>query len=303
MQYSNNALNIMIAKTYKGIGRAWIVKNIKGHEDDQQVVNLLNRDLKGIQVSVDELKQRKLKCAQFLEKMSDFADGVVALGDDNFPSHRGNVKNSEKPVLLFYRGNIALLSSPHNIAVIGVLSPDDYTEAKERLLVTKLVEKNACIVSGLAQGCDAIAHDQALNCQGKTVAILPSPLSNIMPAVNKPLAERIIAADGLLISEYYDEPKTKMELNGRYQERDRLQALFSDAIILASSYAKNDLGNDSGSRLAMGYALNYDIQRAVMYDELEDADNPKYDLNRQLINESANNLLVITKDMTNLNLL
>ena len=297
MKYTNNALNILIAKTYKGIGKAWIVKNVKGHESDEQLLALINGSLKDQIVTLDELIVRKKKCADFLEKMSGFADGVTVWGDPDFPPSRGNVKNSEQPVTLFYRGNLDLVqSSSQNIAVIGVLSPDPHTETKERQLVTHLVKAGVCVVSGLAQGCDAIAHDQTLNCHGKTVAILPSPLSNILPAVNKPLADKIVASGGLLLSEYYDEPKAKMELNGRYQERDRLQALFSDAIILASSYAKNDLGNDSGSRLAMGYALAYGIQRAVMYDEHEDANNPKYDLNRQILAE-PDKPLKLTSDL------
>lgn len=87
-----------------------------------------------------------------------------------------------------------------------------------------------------------------------------------MPAKNKELAEDIVSNGGLLISEYLTASKSKMELNGRYQERDRLQALFSNAIVLSASYAKNDVGNDSGSRLAMGYARDYSICQVVIYD-------------------------------------
>lgn len=297
MKYSENAIHIMIAKTYKGIGKAWIVKNINGQEDEQQVTALLNRDVKGVQITLEEFKQRKERCAAYLEKMADFADGVVALGDPDFPVHRGKVKNSEKPVLLFYRGDLSLLSlQSQNVAVIGVLQPDAYTETAEQNMVAHLVKNGACIISGLAQGCDAIAHKAALHAQGKTVAILPSPLNNILPAVNRKLAADIIQTGGLLISEYYDDPKSKMELSSRYQERDRLQALFSDAIILTSSYAKNDLGNDSGSRLAMGYAFNYGIPRAVMYDKQTDAHNPKYDLNRQLMQEDSRIRIIHPQD-------
>jgi DNA processing protein len=78
-----------------------------------------------------------------------------------------------------------------------------------------------------------------------------------------------------------------MELGGRYQERDRLQALFSDSIILSASYAKNDLGNDSGSRLAMEYALNYSIPRSVIYDPIVNKNNKKYDLNRKILEEDS----------------
>src|SRR5690606_15349827 len=79
---------------------------------------------------------------------------------------------------------------------------------------------------------------------------------------------------------------------GRYQERDRLQALYSNSIVLAASYAKNDIGNDSGSRLAMGYAKDYSIPRVVIYDKEKDLNNPKYDLNRQILDEDSNVFVV-----------
>ncbi len=293
MNYTNNALNILASLTYKGIGKAWIVKNLQGNESEEVIVSLLNKALKGNDTSVAEFEQRKQRLAFQVEKVSDFMDGLVALGDPDFPKHRGNVKNSEKPVSLFYKGDISLLSHRNkNIAVIGLLEPDQTTQVSERKVVHELVQKGATIVSGLANGCDAIAHDQTLLSQGKTVAILPSPLHNILPIGNRPLAINILQAGGLLVSEYLNDATSKMAFNGRYQERDRLQALFSDGIILTASYAKNDLGNDSGSRLAMEYARQYEIPRSVMYESTTDSLNPKYDLNRQLIKEQ-DDLLVI----------
>ena len=90
--------------------------------------------------------------------------------------------------------------------------------------------------------------------------------------------------------------KNQMELSSRYKERDRLQALFCDTIVLAASYAQNsgvrwELEGqklDSGARLAMGYAKDYQIARAVMYDESIDVNNPMFDLNRDLIAEQKN---------------
>ena len=158
----------------------------------------------------------------------------MAIGDDDFPQHRGSVKNSERPIFLFYRGDLTLLSAESkNVAVIGLLNPSREIESIERRLVSGLVENGAVIVSGLALGCDSIAHQQALASNGKTVAILPSPLSDIMPAKNRGLAADIVANGGLLVSEYLTAPKSKMELSGRYQERDRLQALFSNSVVLS----------------------------------------------------------------------
>lgn len=299
MIYTENAINILTAKTFKGIGRAWIVKNLYDNKDVKTIISLLNKDTKAEEpITQFNFDKKKNVVLNALKKSEEFIDGVIAIGDENFPQHRGNVKNSEKPIFLFYRGNLSLLKENNkNVAVIGLLNPDDETEKIENEVVAELINNGATIVSGLALGCDTIAHKQALNSNGKTVAILPSPLNNIMPATNKALADEILKQDGLLVTEYLTEAKSKRELGGRYQERDRLQALFSDSIILSASYAKNDQGNDSGSRLAMGYALDYSIPRAVIYDKIANKDNPKYDLNRQLINEDKQ---IIVIDSVNL---
>jgi len=294
MIYSENTINILTAKTYKGIGKAWIVKNLRGNETVDSIVSLLNRDAKNDYcITSEDFEKNKEGIRDDILKLEGFIDGVVSIGDKKFPPYRGKVKNSEQPIALFYRGDINLLKATNiNIAVIGLLNPDNDTEIIEKEVVAELVKNGATILSGLALGCDSIAHRQTLRLNGKTVAILPSPLNNILPATNIDLANEIVKNNGLLITEYYKNVNSKMELGGRYQERDRLQALFSNSIVLSASYAKNDQGNDSGSRLAMEYALNYCIPRFVIYNPASDINNPKYDLNRQLIKEDKEIIIV-----------
>lgn len=299
MKISGNALNVLAAKTYRGIGRAWIVKNLKGNESAAKLVALLNVDAKEDRpITQVDFENARSKIKESIDKIACFSDGVVAIGDEYFPPYRGNVKNSDQPVVLFYRGDLSLLSkSSKNIAVIGLLTPDEETEIVEGEMVSKLVNCGATVVSGLALGCDSVAHRQALRSKGKTVAVLPSPLNEILPSENRRLAEEIVDNDGLLITEYYEKAKSRIESSGRYQERDRLQALFSDCVILTASYAKNDVGLDSGSRLAMEYAKSYSIQRAVMYDAARNGENPKFDLNRQLIREKSGIFIISRENM------
>jgi len=305
MRYTINSLNILTTKSYKGIGNAWIVKNLKGNEDVDTIVSLINNTIKGDPTSVDEFERLRNEFETKLEeKFSECCDGFVALGDPNFPQHRGNVKDSGKPVFLYYKGDIELLSLENkNITVIGLLNPEGDIEERERKIVDEFVKNGATIVSGLAFGCDSISHRQALDSNGKTIAILPSPLSNIMPATNKGLAFQIVEEGGLVVTEYGSDFKSQMELSSRYQERDRLQALFCDTIVLAASYAQNSADRwklfgqklDSGARLAMGYANEYGIPRAVMYDKNTDENNPMFDLNRDLIKEQRD-ITIITQD-------
>jgi len=306
MKYSDNALNILTTKSYKGIGNAWIVKNLKGNESIETIVSLLNKTIKGEQTNEDEFESLKNNFEKkLLEKFdNELCDGFVALGDKDFPQHRGNVKESERPIFLYYKGKIDLLSIDNtNITVIGLLNPAGDIEERERKIVAHFVKNGATIVSGLAFGCDSISHQQALDSNGKTVAVLPSPLNSIMPVRNKGLAFQIVEEGGLLVTEYGTDFKSPMELSSRYKERDRLQALFCDTIVLAASYAQNSAGRwkmfgqklDSGARLAMGYAEEYNIPRAVMYDQNLDESNPMFDLNRDLIKEQRD-ITIITQD-------
>ena len=303
MKYTDNAINILATKTYKGVGRAWIVKNLKGNESVEAMVLLLNNKSKQNEiVTVDDFEFKKNQIKDQLYNFEDSCDGIMAIGDKNFPMYRGNVKESEQPNFLFYKGDIDLLDiDNNNITVIGLLNPDVKIEGREKKIVEEIVKQDITIVSGLAFGCDSIAHQQAI-LSGKTIAILPSPLNDILPAKNRGLAYKIVDQGGLLITEYYEKFKSKMELSSRYKERDRLQALFCDTIILAASYAQDsatrwsmhDQKLDCGARLAMEYAKNYKIPRAVMYNENTDIINPMFDLNRQLINED-NDVIPLTK--------
>ncbi|HRP90708.1 MAG TPA: DNA-processing protein DprA [Edaphocola sp.] len=304
MKYTENSINILTAKSYKGIGNAWIVKNLKGNESVDTIVTLLNKTIKGEQTDVEEFERLKRDFEnKLVAKFENCCDGFVALGDKNFPQHRGIVKESEKPIFLFYKGDIDLLSIENkNISVIGLLNPEGDIEERERRIVAQFVKNGATIVSGLAFGCDSISHQQALDSNGKTVAILPSPLNSILPARNKGLAFQIVEEGGLLVTEYGNDFKSQMELSSRYKERDRLQALFCDTIVLAASYAQNSAERwkmfgqklDSGARLAMGFAKDYNIPRAVMYDQILDENNPMFDLNRDLIKEQKD-ITILTK--------
>ena len=287
MRHTENALNILTVRTFEKKGPAWINNNLKGNENIQSLCRLL-------ETHEYEFVKKRDRIKDTITKLGDTIDGFVALGDDCFPEFRGNIKAADKPFALFYKGNIDLLKKSNlNIAVIGVLNPDEKIEISEKMVISEILKHGATIVSGLALGCDSIAHKAALENNGKTVAILPSALNKIIPKENIALAEEIVVKGGLLISEYYDEPKSKNDMVSRFVVRDRLQALFSDAVLMAASYAPNNLGNDCGSRHAMGKAKEYGIKRAVIYNEAKHANNPIFDLNRQIIKEDGNKAIVI----------
>ncbi|MBR5439238.1 MAG: DNA-processing protein DprA [Clostridia bacterium] len=206
---------------------------------------------------------------------------VISVFDKNFPSVNVKLKNSEKPFFFAYKGDITLLNNADkNVAVIGVLTPTNEIVEREQKVVKSLIEKEFNIVSGLAKGCDTVAHIESVKNNAKTIAFLPSTIEKIYPKENIGLAKEIIHNGGLIISEYINEPKNKYESVKRFIERDRLQALYSKAVILIASYRKSE--GDSGSRYAFEKAKEYGKKRLVMYRE-SDSSNLTFGLNKDYV--------------------
>lgn len=302
MKYSDKTLNILTAKDFSGIGDSWIRNNITNDiaNSVELIVDLLSKKLNKEVINETIFLKRKKIIEKKILLLENCCDGIVSFVEDKFPFCRGEAKPAEKPTVLFYKGDINLLNYNHqNAAVIGLLNPDEHTENDERKIVRKLVENNYVIVSGLAQGCDYIAHHEALLSQGSTVAILPSSLDNILPNKHREFAQDIVDNNGLLITEYFDNPKHKMELSTRYIKRDRLQALFSDVVILSASYSPEssdgDMKIDSGARHAMQKAFDYQIPRAVIYHQDYEL-QPKYDLNREILSKDRKVIVINPED-------
>lgn len=85
------------------------------------------------------------------------------------------------------------------------------------------------IISGMAVGVDSYAHEGAIEANGSTIAVLPSGLKNVYPKENKKLFEKIIASNGLIISEYEDYFSATSE---SFLERNRIVSGLSIGILV-----------------------------------------------------------------------
>ena len=215
------------------------------------------------------------------QELKEKSINVISVFDKNFPITNVKLKNSEKPFFFAYKGDITLLNNvDRNVAVIGFLTPTNEIVEREQKVVKSLTKKGLNIVSGLAKGCDTVAHSESVKNNAKTVAFLPSTIENIYPKENIDLANEIVNNGGLIISEYVSEPKNIYESVKRFIERDRLQALFSKAVVLISSFRKGE--GDSGSRHAFEKAKQYGKKRLVMYRET-DANELIFGLNKDYV--------------------
>lgn len=105
----------------------------------------------------------------------------------------------DAPVLLYVQGKI-IPADQRCIAVIGTRQASIYGLEMAQKFAYELAKAGYTIVSGLARGIDTAAHQGALS-GGRTLAVIGSGLSDIYPAENRGLAERIVS-QGAVISEF-----------------------------------------------------------------------------------------------------
>lgn len=160
-------------------------------------------------------------------------DGIKILyyKDADYPLELRQI--DDFPIVLFFKGNERLLSeSNKKIAVIGTRTPKEKSKYVAREVARFIAENDGVVVSGLAKGCDTYAHFGSLDVNGKTIAVLPSPIDKIYPYENTKLAHNILEKEGGLISEY--SPISKLN-KGNFIERDRIQAALSKKVFLVES--------------------------------------------------------------------
>jgi DNA processing protein len=123
--------------------------------------------------------------------------GVRVHGAGDYPE---KLRDAAHPIeLLYYQGWWDLAAS-RCIAVVGTRKPSPEGIARTRRLVRELVKDNFTVVSGLAAGVDTAVHETAIACDGRTIAVIGTPLSHAYPRENAELQRRI-ARDFLLISQ------------------------------------------------------------------------------------------------------
>lgn len=147
--------------------------------------------------------------------------------DPNYPNALKEI--SDRPVVLYYKGEIEILNTYKSIAVVG--SRNCSFNGRELAYKTgkTLADSGMVVVNGLALGCDTEALKGALDSSGRCVAIMPCGLDNIQPKSNRGLAQRILNAGGCILSEY---PVGTNLTRYQYVERDRLQSGVSQGVVI-----------------------------------------------------------------------
>jgi DNA processing protein len=171
------------------------------------------------------------------------AEGVQILARDDPLYPPALAQLSAPPILLFVRGDPAVLQDPM-LAIVGSRNPTPAGREATRDLARHLGACGLTIASGLAMGIDGAAHEGALE-SGRTVAVLGTGPDRVYPATHRDLARRI-ARNGALVTEY---PPGSAALGRNFPRRNRIISGLSLGTLVTEAALR------SGSLITARFAM------------------------------------------------
>ncbi len=129
-------------------------------------------------------------------RCADMGARLIVRGDPDYPDLLASIH--DPPLVLYVLGE---LKGENPIAFVGSRFPTPYGRRMARQLAGESARGGAIVVSGLARGIDAEAHQAALDAKRPTWAVLGSGLARVYPTENQSMARRIVAEGGAVISE------------------------------------------------------------------------------------------------------
>ena len=163
-----------------------------------------------------------------LEWLGQPGHHLLTLHDAAYPE--GLRECGDAPTVLYLEGRAELLNQPC-FAIVGSrnATPQGVRDARE--FARDLSGAGLCVVSGLALGIDAAAHEGALEGRGSTIAVMGTGPDRYYPRRNRALAQRI-AREGCLVTEF---PLGMPPLPGNFPRRNRLISGLSRGVLVVEA--------------------------------------------------------------------
>lgn len=150
--------------------------------------------------------------------------------DAEYPERLSNIP--DPPPALYVQGDFSEGSS---VALVGSRKASPTGLNAARRIAQVLCERGVCVISGLALGIDAAAHQGALDGGGPTIGVLGCGIDVVYPRSNRSLFERVKQSGGIA-SEYY---LGEAPLPWRFPARNRIIAGLADVLVVVEAAEKS----------------------------------------------------------------
>ena len=154
--------------------------------------------------------------------------------DNRYPYLLKHIDNP--PTGLFLLGNIDICNMERTLAVVGSRKASENSKNTLRNILSGFANTDICIVSGLAEGIDTVAHKTAIENNIKTIAVIGGGFDKIYPKSNIELFNKIIDGNGAVITEYW--PDTDA-ISWHFPVRNRIVSGLSKGVLIAEAAIKS----------------------------------------------------------------
>ncbi len=171
------------------------------------------------------------ECIEYIEKR-----GIqfICPEDNNYPYLLKNIFNP--PAGLFVLGDLNSCNLERTLAVVGSRKASENSKAALRKILSGLHDTDICIVSGMAEGIDTVAHRTAVDNNIKTIAVLGGGFDRIYPKSNVKLFNQIKEGAGAVITEYWC---SEDALSWHFPLRNRIVSGLSKGVLVAEAAIKS----------------------------------------------------------------
>ena len=186
---------------------------------------------------------------------------VQRIGRESPGYPAGLAELRDDPLQLFVRGRLPAAGTPA-VAIVGARAATPYGRAFATRIARDLAARGVAVVSGLAHGIDAAAHEGALAAAGITLGVLASGVRQVTPAGHELLAERVCER-GALVSEQEDGPPFG---RGAFVKRNRIVAALADAVVVVEASERSGALSTADVARRLGrplFAVPGDVDRVM----------------------------------------
>ena len=176
---------------------------------------------------------------------------TVGRGQEGYPERL--MPFADMPSRLFVRGALPA-DEQKTAAIVGARICTAYGKSQAAFFAQVLAANGVAVISGLACGIDAAAHEGALRGKGKTFAVLGCGVDICYPKQNYPLMRRMLENGGGVLSEF---PPGAEPLPWHFPIRNRVISALADVVLVIEAKEK------SGSLITADYALEQGTEIAI----------------------------------------
>lgn len=200
--------------------------------------------LEGIQVPDDDADltlAQALRTVRGWEESTEF--DVMTVLDGDYPVALREIH--QMPPLLFTRGH--LRANEIGVSIVGTREPTSRGKSIAENVAKGLVQRGISVISGLANGIDAAAHEATLDAHGRPIGVIGTGINRVYPAPHRELHERVAAA-GALVSQFYPDANPTRQ---SFPMRNVTMSALGRASIIVEA------GEHSGTRIQARVAVEH----------------------------------------------